>query len=39
MLQSDLCNNSDTDIVVEVTITVQTENNRAIDGHNRNLIF
>ena len=39
MLQSDLCDYSDAYIVVKGAITVQTENNRAIDGYNRNLIF
>ena len=39
MLQSDLCDYSDAYIVVKGTITVQAENNRAIDGYNRNLIL
>ena len=39
MLQSDLCHYSDAHIVVKETIAVQTENNRAIDGHNSNLIL
>ena len=38
MLRSDLCDYSDTYIIVKGTITVQTENNRAIYGYNRNLI-
>ena len=38
MLRSDLCDYSDAYIVVKGTITVQTENNRAIYGYNRNLI-
>ena len=36
MLQSDLCDYSDAYNVVKGTITVQTENDRAIDGYNRN---
>ena len=39
MLQSELCDHSDAYILVKGTITVQTENNRAIDGYNRNLIL
>ena len=39
MLRSDLCDYSDAYIVVKGTITVQTENNRAIDGYNINLIL
>ena len=39
MLQSDLCDYSDVYIVVKGTITVQTENNRAIDGYHRNIIL
>ena len=39
MLQSDLRDYSNACIVVKGTITVQTENNTAIDGYNRNLIF
>ena len=39
MLRSDLCDYSDAYIVAEGTITVQTENNRATDGYNRNLIL
>ena len=38
MLQSDLCDYSDA-YIVKGTITVQTENNRAINGYNRNLIL
>ena len=39
MLQSDFSDYSDAYIVVKGTITVQTENNRATDGYNRNLIL
>ena len=39
MLRSDLCDYSDAYIVVKGAIAVQTENNRAINGYNRNLIF
>ena len=39
MLESDICDYSDAYIVVKGTITVQTENNRVIDGNNRNLIL
>ena len=39
MLISNLCDYSDAYIVVKGTINVQTENNRAIDGYNRNLIL
>ena len=39
MLRSDLCDYSDAYIVVKGKITVQTENNRAIDGYNKNLIL
>ena len=39
ILESDLCDYSDAYIVVKGTITVQTENNRVIDGYNRNLIL
>ena len=39
ILRSDLCDYSDAYIVVKATITVQPENNRAIDGYNRNLIL
>ena len=35
MLQSDLYDYSDAYIVVKETITIETENNRAIDGYNR----
>ena len=38
-LQSGLCDYSDAYIVVKGTITVQTENNRAIDGYNRILLL
>ena len=34
MLRSDLCDCSDTYIVVKGTSTVQTENNRTIDEYN-----
>ena len=39
MLQSSLCDYSDAYIVAKGTITVQTENNIASDGYNRNLIL
>ena len=39
MLQSDLCDYSDAYIIVKGTITLQTENNRAIDRYNKNLIL
>ena len=39
MLKADLCDYSDAYIVVKGTVSVQTENNRAIDGYNRNLIL
>ena len=39
MLRSDLCDCSDAYIIVKGTITVQTENNRAINGYNRNYIL
>ena len=39
MLESDLCDYGDAYIVVKGTITVQTENDRAIDGYNRNFIL
>ena len=39
MLRSDLCDYSNAYMVVKGTITVQTANNRAIDGYNRNLII
>ena len=39
MLRSDLCDYSDAYIVVKGKITVQTENNRVIDGYNRNIIL
>ena len=39
MLRSDKCDCSDAYIVVKGTITVQTDNDRAIDGYNRNLIL
>ena len=39
MFRSDLCDYSDAYTVVQGTITVQTENSRAIDGCNRNLIL
>ena len=39
MFRSDLCDYSDAYTVVKGTITVQTENSRAIDGYNRNLIL
>ena len=39
MLRSDLCNYNDACIVVKGTVTVQKENNRAIDGYERNLIL
>ena len=39
MLRSDLCDYNDAYIVVKGAIAVQTENNRAINGYNRNLIF
>ena len=32
MLRSDLCDYSDAYIVIKGNITIQTENNRAIDG-------
>ena len=39
MLQPDLCDYSNTYIVDKRTVTVQTENDKAIDGYNRNLIL
>ena len=39
MLRSDLCHYSDAYIIVKETITVQAENNRAINRYNRNLIL
>ena len=39
MLRPDLCDYSDACIVVKGVITVQTKNNKAIDGYNRNLIL
>ena len=39
MLQSDLCDYINTYIVVKGIITVQTENNTAIDEYNKNLIL
>ena len=39
MLQSDLCDYSNAYIVVKGIIIVQTENNRAIDEYNRNIIL
>ena len=39
MLRSDLYDSSNAYIVVKRTITVETENNRAIDGYDRNLIL
>ena len=39
MLRSDLCDYFDAYIVVKGYNTVQTENNRAIDGYNRNSIL
>ena len=39
MLQSDLFDCSDAYVFVKGTITVQIENNRAIDEYNRNLIL
>ena len=39
MLRSDLCDCSDAYIVVKGTSTVQTENNRTIDGYNWNEIL
>ena len=39
MLQSDLCDYSDAYIIVKGTIALQTENNRAIDRYNKNLIL
>ena len=39
MLRSDLCDYSDSYILFIGAVTVQTENNRAIDGYNRNLIL
>ena len=38
MLQSDLCDYINAYIVVKGIITVQTENNRAIDKYNKNLV-
>ena len=35
MLTSDICDYSDAYIVVEGTVTVQTEDNRAIDGYKK----
>ena len=39
MLQSDLCDYINAYIVVKEIITLQTENNRAIDEYNKNLIL
>ena len=35
----DICDYSDTYIVIKETATVHTENDRAVDGHNRYIIF
>ena len=39
MLMLDICDYSDTYIVIKKTATVHTENDRAVDGHNRYIIF
>ena len=39
MLRLDICDYSDAYIVIKETATVHTENDRAIDGHNRYIIF
>ena len=39
MLRSNICGFSDTYIVITETINVKTENDRAVDGYNRNLIL
>ena len=39
ILKSDLCDCFDTYIYVEWDITIQADDNRAIEGDNRNLIF
>ena len=35
----DICDYSDTYIVIKKTATVHTENDKAVDGHNRYIIF